>query len=369
VFFKVDGSAVAVTPSLTLAGSAVVKFTPGSHGNLLDTDVDAGDVVPVPANVGEWTTSLVPIAVPPPFDATTPDLAGTIGVVCVLMEEDNVSDSGAEAGHQALNSAVKDSIDQIIATRSFTNQEITDSELAAFESQIRSAVEEAIKSHQGFFSNLWSWLNKDDTIGFKVFMFGHDKLATETSIDFSERWKNEGDWELTGNITVTETCGAQVISDVFDAAFGSESERSTVQVDLDAMREFRSDAYQEMPGLALWWQTLERNLPAIRRAAQSNPEIGREMGELLAYLAERINEPTQPISDEFLTRAKGLAAKLAAVTRSRQLRKDSWRVVDALETMQRGLTVADGLEVINRTAPIRYEESRREGRVRDRGEY
>lgn len=106
VFFKVDGSTVTVSESLTLDGNATIHTTPGSHGNLGTTDVDEGDNVTIPANIGHWDTMLSPIGVTPPLDALIDDVGGVVGVVAVLMEEDNVSDDGAEAGHQALNDAV-----------------------------------------------------------------------------------------------------------------------------------------------------------------------------------------------------------------------------------------------------------------------
>ena len=126
------------------------------------------------------------------------DVGGVLGVVAVLMEEDNVTDDGAEAGHQALNLAVHDAINQVIATRTVTNQDVSDEELAAFEDQITQSVRDAIADQQNFFENIWSWLNADDTIGFRVFTFTHDRLADEGTIEFSQRWESEGDWEIFG---------------------------------------------------------------------------------------------------------------------------------------------------------------------------
>src|SRR5215468_8222407 len=65
VFFKVDGSTVHVTDSFTLSGPPTVETTPGSHGNLGDTDVDAGDTLTIPSAIGEYETILSPIPGPP----------------------------------------------------------------------------------------------------------------------------------------------------------------------------------------------------------------------------------------------------------------------------------------------------------------
>jgi hypothetical protein len=55
VFFKIDGDGVALTDALKLSGSATVVTTPGSHGNLGTSDVDAGDDVSIPSALGEWS--------------------------------------------------------------------------------------------------------------------------------------------------------------------------------------------------------------------------------------------------------------------------------------------------------------------------
>ncbi len=147
-FFAVDGTTVSVSPALTLEGEAVVEFTPGSHGNLPNSDVDPGEVIDIPTAIGQWSTRLEPI----PFrDIPDIDVGGTVGAVVVLMEEDNVTDAGAEAGHQAFNAAVRDAINRIVATRTVTNQDVSDEELAAFEEDISDAVSDAVSAQQSVF--------------------------------------------------------------------------------------------------------------------------------------------------------------------------------------------------------------------------
>ena len=97
VFFKIDGETVSLTESLTLSGTATVVGTFGNHGNLGDTDVDAGDDLAIPEALGSWSTVLKPIPVPGSLSGLIDDVAGTVGVVAVLMEEDNVTDGGAVA--------------------------------------------------------------------------------------------------------------------------------------------------------------------------------------------------------------------------------------------------------------------------------
>ena len=55
VFFKIDGDTAHVLPSLFLAGTATVLTTPGNHGDLGGGGVDAGDDVPIPPELGEFS--------------------------------------------------------------------------------------------------------------------------------------------------------------------------------------------------------------------------------------------------------------------------------------------------------------------------
>src|SRR5262245_26388286 len=94
VFFKVDGDTVVLGDDLHLHGTATIVTTPGSHGNLGDTDVDAGDDVNVPDAIGAFQTTLRPIPIPDWLsDLGVDRVGGVCGVIAILMEEDWVSDS------------------------------------------------------------------------------------------------------------------------------------------------------------------------------------------------------------------------------------------------------------------------------------
>jgi hypothetical protein len=92
VFFKCDGSTLMISDAGKVEGSAVIFPTPGSHGNLNRDDVDAGDTVFIPAELGMFADSVIPIPVAPSLQPILgEDVPGFFGVVVVLMEEDNVT--------------------------------------------------------------------------------------------------------------------------------------------------------------------------------------------------------------------------------------------------------------------------------------
>lgn len=203
VFFKLDGNKLSLNEQLKLDGEGDITTTPGSHNNLGVRKAKAGDIIKIPAKIGQYNTQMKPI---PVFDALKPVLpngiAGIIGVVSVLLEKDHVSKQGAEAGHKALNQGIKEAMLELVKSRTFSNPSVSDKELNMFTKDIIDDTEKAIIKKQNIIQNLWSVINKDDVIGVKVFYFTHEEIQEKAKIYFGERFQNEnGDWTVSGKIT------------------------------------------------------------------------------------------------------------------------------------------------------------------------
>jgi hypothetical protein len=376
VFFKVDGETVRLTESLTLSGSPTIVSTPGSHGNLGDTDVDEGDDVSIPSNVGEWETILSPIPAPASISSLLADVGGVVGVVAILMEEDNVSDDGAEAGHEALNAAVRDSLQQIIDTRSLTNQDVSEKEIEGFTAAIEGKIKDAIVNQQNFFENFWSWINPDDTIGVKVFIFRHDDLDPATTLELSQRWQSEGDWELSGSITSTPLCPARALSGLFsDEGNRSAQARITGEpaserraaahprppapekplmapLDMEAMRKFRDDTYRNMPGLSCWFALAERHAGRVVRLALGDPELLRAARAMVEWGTSIAREPDAFLAKEHVEHAERLLSALST-HRNRHARVDARRALSVLSALH-GKTHREALRFLAEIGPGRY---------------
>lgn len=349
VFFKVDGNTVQVTEALKLSGSPTTHNTPGSHGNLGDTDVDEGDNITIPSAIGEWETYLKPIPGPASLANLFEDMGGVIGVIAVLMEEDNVSNSGAEAGHQALNNAVRSAIQQIINTRSLSNQDVSEDELKGFTDAIQNKVKDAIIDQQNFFENLWSAINPDDTIGVKVFIFKHDDLDPAVDKNFSHRWHNEGDWELFGHITSTPLCPANALSGLFSRDVASEA---SVSGSMDAMRKFRDSDFRAMPGLGRWFDLAERHAGRVVRMALTQPELLTSARKMIEWGGMIATQPEAKLSAEHVEHAERLFNALAE-HRNHQARVDARRVLSILNVLK-GKTHAEAVKLLAEVAPARH---------------
>jgi hypothetical protein len=219
IFFKIDGETIKHTPGqFVLNGNAVFKFGPGSHENLGTHAVDPGDTVQIPPAIGEFHTQLQPIILT--NGTKTIPVPGIVGAIAVLMEEDNVSDSGAEKGHQALNNFVQTEINNFIHGINliqFVGVEHPEDKLNELIEAMKKKIQDgaagvvstAIEKAQGFWSNLWSGINADDKIGSAVWTFSQqDIVQHHYAIALNQRWRNEGDWEMFGVISAPNPCQA-----------------------------------------------------------------------------------------------------------------------------------------------------------------
>ncbi len=209
VFFKADGETLQVGADGTLAGAATVVFTPGSHGNLGTRAVSVGDPISIPPSIGQWSTTLQPIPVAQVLQGLVgKEFPATIGFVAVLMYEGHVSDHGAEAGHQALNSAVQIALANVLAKLGPGHQMVTQPDIANATAQIPGEVKNAIENAQSFWENLWSASAPDQLNDFKVVTWSQPQLAAQPAMQqFPQQFGPGWDlWRLDGSVNVVDLC-------------------------------------------------------------------------------------------------------------------------------------------------------------------
>jgi hypothetical protein len=222
VFFKIDGETTSVTPGLSLQGTATVVPTPGNHGDLPNHDVDAGEDVPIPAELGSFSTQLTPIPLQVPVNGVT-EVGGFVGLISILMEEDNTRGSAIAKGHEALNAAVQETLDGLIPKLNMRHPEPSEAEIKEMSDAIGNTVDQAISDNV----DIWDWLagagNMDDKLGSQVFRFSHTQLEAQgiSGLAMEARFTDGGilgfggDWELQGRATgvpVHITTGAMAVT-------------------------------------------------------------------------------------------------------------------------------------------------------------
>jgi hypothetical protein len=371
VFFKCDGSTLAVSDAGTIEGSALTFPTPGSHGNLNRDDVDEGDSVFIPSVLGSFSDSVIPIPVAPAIQGRLgqEDLPGFFGVVVVLMEEDNVTDSGAEAGHQALNAAVQSAIDRVLQSLGPFHQTITDEDIDSVTAGIDDTVSDAVSEEQGVFANIWSWLNADDQIGHKTFVFNQDQFVTVEQPDqrigtlgFSERWRNEGDWEIHGAMALTEPCLAMSMAGVL-AGKGSGSDYrgagpEKFSKQLSAMRTFRDRYFHRYDGLQDWWNIAARHSPQLAYLMMRDSAMRKSAGVVFKDIEGVLGNLDAALPKDFLDNAQR-AAGLARKSDFRRLRIDASQAEAILKQLKRGSTGQDALKLFAKVSPGRHPKHKR----------
>lgn len=209
LFFKIDGSCIVLSERFRLEGRPVYHASVGSQGNLSAGQLESGGMVGIPDDVGEWRTQLVPLTVPY-FEAKLP---GVLGLVSVLLEQNFVSKTGAEAGHEAFNRYVMEALDSVIKGFDPKMIDLYDAEnsvKAYFDEQVKKYTEnisdlvsQAVSSSQNILQNFLSLVKKDVVIGYKIWDFSTAAIEEAGGeLPFSHRWdtKKYGDWELKGRI-------------------------------------------------------------------------------------------------------------------------------------------------------------------------
>ena len=357
VFDGIDLNANPPKPIVHLEGVPFMDFGPGSHGNLGDTDVDEGDIVPIPTGIGEFRTLLTPIAIPDELrelgellgEDVPDDLPGFVGVAVVLMEEDSVTDDGAEAGHRALNNAIRDSIQQIIDTRNYDNAGVSEDEIDALTDGIDDKISDAIQSQQNIFEDIWAWLNKDDEIGHKVFVFDSDELAGQTSMALQKRWESNGDWEIQGELIPSIVCPADAVASVLEATLAETRE---VRYDRGGLQYFRDHEMLRNEGTLQWWEMVKRNKGRILSLIMHDADIRDQVFDLFNSVQILIQTPEENIPEEVIDKAVQLM-EVTRQSRSRRLRVDAGRVQEIAGRM-RGKTVREALQLMSALPPARY---------------
>ncbi len=229
IFIKMGGDEISHTKdSVHLDGAPAYEFSRGSHGNLWGGDYDAGDEEPIPYHVGHFTGRVKPIHINAFGKHIT--IPGMAGLVTILLEEDNVTDAGAEDGHQALNNLVVTRVNQFIAGLDLSEivslatiklveeqgktieqcaMAVLQEKLDAFQKELvndsTSVVVNAIENSQNIFENLWSLIDPDDFIGAKMHFYSVDQLlAAGMKIDIEDTFdKNDGKYVISGYFSVT----------------------------------------------------------------------------------------------------------------------------------------------------------------------
>jgi hypothetical protein len=368
-FFRIGGDDVTIvldgidsdtsppTAIVHLEGSPSMQFGSGSHGNLGTRDVDAGDTVNIPETVGQFEARLKPIPIPESLKdladlagiEVPDDLPGFVGIVVVLMEEDNVTDDGAEAGHRALNDAIQAAIQQVIDTRSIENPGVSDEDIQGLTDGISDKISDAISEQQSFFENIWSWLNPDDQIGKKVFLFNTDDLHGKTSIPLEERWENEGDWEIKGELIPTLICPADAVAATLDALFGSTR---TFTYDRKSLSHFRDHEFLKYRSAFRWWKRLQATKSQIVSMMIKDKDFRDLLFDMFVSAQKLVKSPDRKIPLKDINNAIRFV-KVLSNSKKRRTQIDAIRAKDFIKRCK-GKTVREVLKLMNVHPPSRY---------------
>jgi len=177
-----------------------------------------------------------------------------------------------------------------------------------------------------------------------VFFWTHDDLDDGATVNFSERWHDDGDWEIFGHVNATVACSAEAAaaaSAIVDAVFR--------RVDAD-MRSFRDEGFAGTQ-LPRWWSLMDRNAPQLARVLATDAELSTAVAQVLEAVPDALARRDAPIPDHLMTSARTVLERLRD-SGSRRSRIDAGRGLDALAHV-RGRTFADAIELLSSVPPGR----------------
>jgi len=186
VFFKVDGDKAQVDvkqvspPSWNLQGAATVAGTPGDQGDLpggvrASYYVDEKTVIPAP--LGDYVTTLAPFPVSAGSGFTVGGMI--VGWLGILLYQQNTPADVVTAGHQALDGAVLQALNNVIPTITNKNQTITQGDISNAVTLIQTQVTNAIINALSFGDKLRTVLNtefQDSFVGNALAYFTDSQL-------------------------------------------------------------------------------------------------------------------------------------------------------------------------------------------------
>lgn len=181
VFFKVDGTTVAVTPDLRFSGHATVVGT--------DREDDGTGGVAIPVALGCYRTPLRPIPLP---TGPAPELAGVLGAALVVLATDDSPASAIATGHRALQRVVRRALDALIPTLTAVHEAGAPAD-DPLTRRVGTAVDAAVRDDLAGCAQ---------RAGAVVAVSGWDlHAAGPAGLGFSRHFERAGDWRITGRAT------------------------------------------------------------------------------------------------------------------------------------------------------------------------
>jgi hypothetical protein len=359
-FFKIDGDGFAVESGSGFIGTPTIVSSNGSHGNLGDTDVDAGDDVGVPEAIGTWHTKLKPIPVNDAgLRALIGDtLPGFIGVVVVAMEEDGWPNSLADSAYSAFVDAVRLGVVKVAAgfqkaTAKPTKAEI-DIAIAGVKDSASAAVRGAVLNAMSGWQIIWygTFGDNDDTIGSASFVTDSDTLEQQ-QLDLTKRWSGDesgdGDWEIRGRML-----GVPDIQCSLDHLFsgGAAADAGAMK----RLRDFRDGPFRELPGLGAWWDEFRGFAPALAVAMAGDRELRATVAEVVRSGADALTHPEEPIESTLVAGLRTVVASIQGRTsrRGATVLRQAGVLLDRIEgrSTAEAVTVAAALKPVGRTPRV-----------------
>jgi len=163
------------------------------------------------------------------------------------------------------------------------------------------------------------------------------------------RWKNNGDWEIQGELIPSLVCPADAVAEILKAF--SDKQKSFAY-DRESLSNFRDYEFIKYRGTARWWQQIQRNKLQIVYSMLKDSKIRDLMLDLFVSAQKLVQTPDKKIPKKDIDNAIRFFNALQG-SKKRRTQIEATRALDFIQQC-RGKTVREVLELMDALPPSRY---------------
>ena len=181
--------------------------------------------------------------------------------------------------------------------------------------------------------------------GFFAYRYGD----TESSyrLDWGDPGGSEAHIDLDIWLTTAGAAGILQGCNV-ESLFGNSAAVSK-ELTLDQMRDFRSGAFRDLPGLDIWWSEFNEAIPKLAALAERDPGLQSAIDQLIGRVGACLSNPDEIILQHDVDHVRTILAHLAASETELSIRfaERGLRILSLLP----GRTWSESLQIVSSVRP------------------
>src|SRR5690606_21754990 len=199
-FFKIDGTGCRINERLETEGKIKIYQPLSGIENLASLEPDKNDAIPSPGVLGKKSIYLKPISAPDFMGDPTPGiLEPEFGCVVVFMNKSCFETDKTNHYPVLLSGSIEHYFNELIPLLNKKKKPGFNSSL-----ELSEILEEQIIKYAKQTQPYWKRFLLEFSADATIWKFSLSELRELQSISITKNWVNQGNWELSGEITLAE---------------------------------------------------------------------------------------------------------------------------------------------------------------------